>query len=123
MIDVARILDDKLKAAGVPIDGVSVGDPLVRSTWRIAFATSATPAQRTQGQSIVDTAVVDAAAQTIVDQKDAQVGVDQLPIILRAVVLALIDQLNVIRAALPTPLSAITPAQAIAVIRAKAGTL
>jgi hypothetical protein len=45
------------------------------------------------------------------------------PIALRALVLTLIDQLNVIRAALPTPLPAITPAQALAAIRTKAGTL
>jgi hypothetical protein len=49
--------------------------------------------------------------------------VDAMPMILKAVALALVDQLNVIRAALPVPLAAITVPQAIAAIRAKAGTL
>ena len=53
----------------------------------------------------------------------AQNEVDHWPISVKALVLALIDQLNVIRAALPVPLGAITPAQAIAAIRTKAGTL
>jgi hypothetical protein len=71
-----------------------------------------------------------AAAQTILDtapeltpQTRAQLQVDQLPIEFKALVLALIDELNIIRAALPTPLAARTPAQAIAAIRAKAATL
>lgn len=71
-----------------------------------------------------------AAAQTALDttaalspQLSAQRTVDAFPIETRALVLAIIDQLNVIRAALPTPLAAITPAQAIAAIRTKAGTL
>ncbi len=53
----------------------------------------------------------------------AQAEIDRWPIAMRAFALTLIDQLNVIRAALPTPLSPITPAQALAAIRAKAGTL
>ena len=71
-----------------------------------------------------------AAAQTVIDgapgltaELTAQALVDTLPIIQQAIVLALIDQLNVIRGALPVPLGAITPAQAIAAIRAKAGAL
>jgi len=71
-----------------------------------------------------------AAAQTVIDtapastpQLSAQAAVDSLPIFERAIILALIDQLNVIRAALPVPLGAITPAQAISAIRAKAGAL
>jgi len=71
-----------------------------------------------------------AAAQTALDttaaltpQLSAQRTVDSFPIETRALVLAIIDQLNVIRAALPVPLAAITPAQAIAAIRTKAGTL
>lgn len=48
---------------------------------------------------------------------------DSFPLPLKAIVLALIDQLNVIRANLPTPLGAITPVQALAAIRTKAGSL
>jgi hypothetical protein len=53
----------------------------------------------------------------------AQAEIDQWPIALKAMALALIDQLNTIRVALPVPLGAITPAQALAAIRSKAGTL
>jgi hypothetical protein len=60
---------------------------------------------------------------TAMNRSEAQIVVDQIPIVQRAIILALIDQLNVIRAALPSPLGAITPAQALAAIRAKAGTL
>lgn len=52
-----------------------------------------------------------------------QAGIDSLSIIQRAIILALIDQLNVIRSKLPIPLGAITPAQALAAIRTKIGTL
>lgn len=74
----------------------------------------------------VDAAAVQAAiaaAPAATTQLDAQVAIDALPIIEKAIVLAIIDQLNVIRAALPVPLGAITPAQAMAAVRAKAGTL
>lgn len=70
------------------------------------------------------------AAQTVLDstgeptaQLTAQRQVDAFPIELRALVLALVDQINVLRAALPTPLAAITPNQAIAAIRQKANNL
>lgn len=56
-------------------------------------------------------------------QLSAQRIIDTLPIETKAVVLALIDQLNVIRAALPSPLGAVTPTQALAAVRTKAGTL
>lgn len=55
--------------------------------------------------------------------RQQQKQVDAIPPILKAIVLALIDQLNVIRAALPIPLPPITPLQALNAIRAKAGTL
>lgn len=64
-----------------------------------------------------------AAAPASTPQLDAQAAIDALPILEKAIVLAIIDQLNVIRAALATPLPAITPAQAISAVRAKAGTL
>jgi hypothetical protein len=71
-----------------------------------------------------------AAAQTAIDtapatspQLTAQALIDQMSIYDKARDLALIDQLNVIRAALPVPLPPITPAQALAAIRTKAGQL
>jgi hypothetical protein len=72
-----------------------------------------------------------AAAQTALDttapltlQLAAQRTIDLFPIEYRALVLALIDQLNVIRNLLvPVKTPDITPAQAIAAIRTKAGQL
>lgn len=70
------------------------------------------------------------AMQTAIDtvipstpQSKAQGNIDNWPIEYKALVLALIDQLNTIRAALPIPLGPITPSQALAAVRAKAGTL
>jgi hypothetical protein len=120
---VAPLVDRALRAAGVPIDGVSIGDPAVRATWTVQFQASATPAQKTTAAALLLTVAVDAAAQATQDQLDAQGIIDGIPIWAKALVLALIDQLNVIRAALPVPLGPITPAQALAAIRAKAGTL
>ncbi len=57
------------------------------------------------------------------DQTNAQNQIDAMSIFDKAIVLAIIDQLNVIRAALPAPLGGITPAQAVAAVRAKAATL
>lgn len=111
------------KAAGIPVDGVSIGDPLVRATWIVQYGAAATPSQHTAGAALLLTVAIDAAAQAAQDDLDAQLAIDAVPLVLKAIVLALIDQLNVIRAALPSPLGAITPAQAIAAIRAKAGTL
>lgn len=123
MINVAGIVDRALRTAGIPFDGVSIGDEGNRATWRVVFSASATPAQRTAAAAILTTVAVDATAQLGEDQAVAQIGVDSLGIIEKAIVLALIDQLNVIRAALVPSKPPITPAQALAAIRAKAGTL
>lgn len=79
------------------------------SVWQSAEVTTAT------------TLITNAAGVT--EQLVAQATVDSFPVLWKAVVLTLVDQLNVIRAALPAPLPPITPAQALAAIRAKAGTL
>jgi hypothetical protein len=68
-------------------------------------------------QNVIDTAPEATPARA------AQTEIDHLSLYERAFILALIDQINVLRAALPTPLPAITPAQAMAAIRQKAGTL
>jgi hypothetical protein len=87
------------------------------SSYIIKKATVWTPAQVTAVQNVLETAPVTSPELT------AQAGVDMFSIATQALVLALIDQLNVLRAALPVPLPPITPAQALAAIRAKAGTL
>ncbi len=75
------------------------------------------PAHVTAAQNVINT------APAVTPQLIAQREIDQWPIATRALVLALIDQLNTIRAALPVPLAPITPAQALSAVRAKAGTL
>jgi len=71
-----------------------------------------------------------AAAQTVIDgaadptpAAAAQFSIDTWPIEYKALALALIDALNVLRTHAAIGLPAITPQQAIAAIRAKAGTL
>ena len=123
MASVAAIVDRALKAAGIPLDGVSIGDPANRATWTVQFPAAASAAQRTQAAALLLTIAIDAPALAAQDQLEAQAFVDSLPIWAKALSLAIIDQLNVIRAALPSPLPPMTPSQAIAAIRAKAGTL
>lgn len=86
-------------------------------SWVSKKATAWTAPQIAAVQSALDT-----TAPTT-PQVVAQRLIDTMSTYDKARDLALIDQLNVIRAALPTPLGPITPAQAIAAIRAKAGTL
>ncbi len=87
------------------------------SAYRLKKGTAWTAPQITAAQNVLETSPA-ATPQTI-----AQSEIDALPIAIKALLLVMIDQLNVIRAALPVPLPAITPAQAIAAVRAKAGTL
>lgn len=63
------------------------------------------------------------AAPELTPQRQAQNEIDGWPIALRALVLALIDQLNFLRSKMTPPLGAMTPAQAMQVVRDKAGTL
>jgi hypothetical protein len=59
----------------------------------------------------------------VTPQLSAQRTIDSFPIEYRALVLALVDAINVLRTHPAIGLSAITPAQAIGAIRAKAATL
>lgn len=62
---IPTLIDQALKTAGIPIDGVSLdpANPTNRAAWRVDFQASATPAQRTQAATILTTVVVDAAAE------------------------------------------------------------
>lgn len=60
---------------------------------------------------------------SITPQRLAQNEIDSWPIATKALVLALIDQINVLRAGLPSPLPPVTVQQALAAIRNKAATL
>jgi hypothetical protein len=64
---IAALLDQQLRAAGIPILSVSVGTEADRATWTVQFDPSATAAQRTQAATLVANAVVDASAQTAAD--------------------------------------------------------
>jgi hypothetical protein len=90
---------------------------LADGTFRVKKATAWSAADITAAQLAID------GAPALTAERAAQNEVDNWPITQKALVLALIDQLNIIRANLPTPLSAIAPAQALAAVRAKAGTL
>lgn len=80
----ATLLDGALRAAGIPIDGVSVGDPVDRATWVVHFSETATPAHQAAAATIVQTVVVDAAAQLDADVL-ASMDVKDLKAILLAV--------------------------------------
>jgi hypothetical protein len=85
--------------------------------WIIGKSTAWTVNQIAAAQSVLDTSAA------VTPELTAQSVIDNWSIDMRAFALALIDQLNIIRAALPAPLPPITPAQAIAAIVAKAATL
>lgn len=64
----ASYLDRTIRAAGIPIDGVSIGVPTDRTTWRVMFLTAATTAQRTEAANIITNLDLAAAANDAADQ-------------------------------------------------------
>ena len=96
---------------------IGIQHQLGTQEYRLKKDTTWTDQQVALAQQAIDT------ASPMSPQLTAQDEIDRWPIAEKALVLALIDQLNVIRSKLPTPLAAITPAQALAAIRAKAGEL
>jgi hypothetical protein len=120
---IAAIVDHALKAAGIPILGVSLGTLSDRSTWQVQFDPAATPTQQAQAATILASVAIDATAQTVQARLEAQAQMDAIPIYVKAIVLTMTDQLNIVRQGLPTPLPVITPAQMIALIKAKASGL
>jgi hypothetical protein len=107
-----RALLANLRAAVSSDVGVYVADQV----YRCKKGTAWSPSEIVAAQSVID------ACPAASDRVEAQHDLDD-SIVLRAVVLALIDQLNVIRSKLPVPLGAITPQQALDAIKAKAATL
>lgn len=95
---------------------ITIG-PLSQTSFRAKKPTLWTAPQITAAQSAVDTV----AART--DELTAQTEVDKLGIRERAILLTLLDQINLLRTQPTTVMSSVTPAQAIAAIRTKAGTL
>jgi len=123
MATLAELVDGALRAAGIPIVGVSIGTDGDRATWSVQFDPAATGPQRTQAASILASLVVDATAKHTQDQSDVKAFIDAMPLVEQAIDLTILDQVNLIRSKLPTPLGAITPAQWIAAVKAKVDTL
>lgn len=89
----------------------------VGPTYVIKKATDWTAPQIAAAQNALDTA----PAST--PQLTAQAWVDAMPLNEKALILTLLDQVNLIRSKLSPPLPAITPAQVLQAVRDKAGTL
>jgi hypothetical protein len=53
-MSVAAVIDRALRAAGVPIDGISLRRIDDKSTWRVDFKSNATQAQRDQVTAIIE---------------------------------------------------------------------
>jgi hypothetical protein len=121
MATIAGVVDAALRAAGVPIQGVSIGDPANRATWIAQFDPAATAAQRTTAATVLSTVAVDAAAQAAQDARDAQTQIDALGPFYKAIVLTLLDEINLLRAAVVPALPPRTAQQALTAIRVKAG--
>jgi hypothetical protein len=66
---VAERLDRALRGAGIPIDGVIVGDEGNRATWFVRYQISATVQHRASGDALV--AAFDPTAQAAVDAETA----------------------------------------------------
>ncbi len=66
----AYLLDSALKAAGIPIVGVSIGDPTDRATWRVQLLDTATKEHEAAAQALIQSLDVSASAATDVTAKD-----------------------------------------------------
>jgi hypothetical protein len=73
------------------------------------------------GADTIAASTIISNSPAITEQLQAQVEIDDLPVLLKAIVLTLIDELNILRTA--AGLQPRTTQQAITAIRAKAGTL
>lgn len=99
------------------VDPAVVVGPLSQTRFRLKKSTLWTAPQIVAAQTALDTA----AART--DELTAQFEVDKLGIRERAILLTLLDQINLLRTQPTTVMASVTPAQAIAAVRTKAGTL
>ena len=91
--------------------------PLSQTTFRLTKPTDWTSPQISTAQNLLDTAPARTA------RLSAQAEIDRLSVHEQALLLTIIDELNRLRTQPTTSFAAFTPAQAIAAVRAKAGTL
>lgn len=102
MSEAVTALDQKLRAAGIPLDGVS---PLPDGGWRVDLRPEATQQQIDQAAAIVADFDGSPAALdtwlTVQTRERAKAALDrqrsELEALLRAVVLALVSELNTLR--------------------------
>lgn len=81
MAEAAALVDAALRAAGVPILGVSIGTPTNRATWSVQFDPSATAAHKAQAASVLASVVVDPADPVVIAaqlDRDAQSAASQV---------------------------------------------
>lgn len=122
--DKQNALRDAIGAVA-PVDGVALSGP--GDFVRIDFQAQATAQQRTDANAVVAGFDWSDAAQALRVTSGARAGAkadydlagNQDAVLWRAIALTLLDQINTIRAALPTPLGPITVAQARTAIRNK----
>jgi hypothetical protein len=96
---------------------VGVQHTIGTAAYVLKKATAWTAPQITAAQNVLDT------APATNDELTAQAFIDTLPLWAQGLALALVDELNRLRTQPTTVFATITNAQAIAAIRAKAGTL
>lgn len=90
MADLAGYLDQKLRAAGIPIISVQINDPNVRSQWFIQFAGGVTPQQIADAQALLQSVPVDV---TTLGDADANGRLDDKA--LKAIVLWICQRLSI----------------------------
>lgn len=120
-------LASELRAAGIPIDGVSGSQGAIR----VDYQPAATGPQRTQGDAIVAAFNwADAADSVYIAQQSklqATIGIDngqlqsgdKMERLIRALALVVLDEVNILRAASVPALSARSAAQLVIAIKAK----
>lgn len=127
MVPAISRLDATLRAAGIPIDGVSGSQGSVR----VDYQASATTAQQTQGSAIVAAFDWSAAADTTFAAQQAKAAAtsnidigalqagqvyDRL---IRALALVVLDEINILRAIASPVQTPRTAAQLVSAVKAK----
>jgi CHASE3 domain sensor protein len=78
IVPVILVVERTVRDAGIPIDGVSIGDPLNRTTWRVFYAATATASQRVQGDSLLLTLDPQDAATVASIKQDLAAGLTSM---------------------------------------------
>ena len=98
----AGILDSKLRAAGLPIEGVGIGRRDDKATWRVDWATEPTVQQLAQAQAIIDALNIEVEEAKAVEEQ----GLARAEVIARGIARVLVAKgvctANEIKAAIKT---------------------